>query len=191
MSKDKPRPIRLDNSGLKIAIVCARYNQDLTDALLDQTVKALFAGGILKSNIQVVRVPGSNEIPYAAASLAELREVHSIIALGVVIAGATHHHLAIGESTAHAIQKVAVDYSVPVINGIIVVDDRRHAEERITGSLRRGEEYAQAALEMAALCSHFDERLRQLEEQELKRQQSEMFDYGTDEDDDADYWKKS
>ena len=79
----------------------------------------------------------------------------AVIALGVVIAGETPHHMIIGNSTAFALQEVALDCQVPVINGIVVAETRKQAEERTIGSIKRGVEFAEAALEMAWLTDSF------------------------------------
>lgn len=190
MSKDKPLPPqRLDNSEIKIGVACARYNQDLTDALLDKTLRALYRAGVLKANVEVLRVPGAGELPYVATSYAELREVHAIICLGLIIAGDTSHHEVLANSTANALQQVTLEFSVPVINGIITVNTRAQAMERVSGDLNRGEEFAHAAIEMAHICSLFDQRVREMDEEETRYLEGQTGDW--DEDDDADYWKKS
>jgi 6,7-dimethyl-8-ribityllumazine synthase len=74
-----------------------------------------------------------------------------MIGLGVVIKGATSHHHLVAESAGNALQSLSLSQGVPVINGIIVTDDLSSAEERITGRLDRGSEFARAALEMAQL----------------------------------------
>jgi 6,7-dimethyl-8-ribityllumazine synthase len=74
-----------------------------------------------------------------------------MIGLGVVIKGATSHHHLVAESTGNAIQSLVAQHGVPIINGIVVTDDEDLAKERINGTLDRGKEFAQAALEMAYL----------------------------------------
>ena len=74
-----------------------------------------------------------------------------MIGLGVVIKGATSHHHLVAESAGNAIQSLVLQHGVPIINGIVVTDDENSANERINGSLDRGREFAQAALEMAHL----------------------------------------
>ena len=74
-----------------------------------------------------------------------------LIALGVVVKGGTSHHQLVADSAGQAIQSLVVEYGTPIINGIIVTDDYFSAETRITGSVDRGNEFAQAALQMAQL----------------------------------------
>jgi 6,7-dimethyl-8-ribityllumazine synthase len=99
----------------------------------------------------VERVPGSNEIPSAINLLLEKKTFTAVIGLGVVIKGSTSHHHLVAESAGNAIQSLALKHNTPVINGIIVTDDLKSAEDRITGSIDRGKEFAQAALQMAKL----------------------------------------
>ena len=81
----------------------------------------------------------------------ESRPFHCLIGLGVVIKGSTSHHHLVADSAGHAIQSLAIEHGVPIINGLVVTEDLNSAEERITGSLDRGKEFAQAALRMAQL----------------------------------------
>jgi 6,7-dimethyl-8-ribityllumazine synthase len=75
--------------------------------------------------------------------------------LGVLIAGDTSHHEMVGESVSHALQRVALDSGVPMINGVMVVNSQAQAEARCIGAINRGTEFAAAALEMAALKRKF------------------------------------
>jgi len=147
MSLDAPNPTEIDGSGYRIAIVAARFNEQLVDALLDRARSTLEASGAELTVVE--RVPGSAELPYAASILAEAERLDAIIVLGVVIAGDTDHHRTIGDSTALVLQQLAILKSVPIINGILVVDDRAQAEARCTGEINRGGEFAASALAMA------------------------------------------
>jgi len=97
------------------------------------------------------RVPGAHEVPAGLAMLADSGRFSCLIGLGVVIKGSTSHHHLVAESAGHAIQSLVVQHRLPIINGIVVTDDLPAAEERITGALDRGKEFAYAALEMASL----------------------------------------
>lgn len=74
-----------------------------------------------------------------------------MIGLGVLLAGETNHHEMVGNSVSQALQQVAITTGVPVINGVIVANSLAQARARCTGRINRGAEFAQAALEMAAL----------------------------------------
>lgn len=147
MSLDVPSKLFIDGSEASVAIIASRYNEALVDALIDHTAAALREAG---APIPVIeRVPGAAELPYAAATLAQAGDFDAIICMGVVIAGDTNHHEIIGNSTADALLRISVDEKVPVINGILVVNDLAQAEARAGGTINRGQEFAQAALEMA------------------------------------------
>ena len=150
MSKDTPEFTEIDPAGFEFGIVTASYNKTLCDALQSRVCEVLNFTGIPKEVI-MERVPGSHELPAALKLMLEGRSFHCLIALGVVIRGSTSHHHLVAESAGHAIQSLVVDRGVPIVNGIVVTDDQRSAEERITGSLDRGKEFAQSALRMAQL----------------------------------------
>lgn len=149
MSQDSPDRQSINAENLRIGIVAARFNQSLVDCLLERTKKAIIAAGAQTPHIE--RTPGSNELPCAAALLADSERFDAIIALGVVIAGATNHHNAIAQSCAIALHQIAIEKTLPVINGIIVTETKEQAEERAAGAIDRGSEFALAALEMAHL----------------------------------------
>ncbi len=151
MSKLAPQPAKISGAHFRVGIVAARYNEALVGALLTQVTDTLRAAGVKKSRLTVVRVPGSNETPIAAQLLASRGRLDVIIALGVIIRGDTIHYQLIAEASAQALQRVALDAGVPVINGVIAAENAAQAAARCRGATRRGEEFARAALEMAAL----------------------------------------
>ena len=140
----------IDPSPFSFGIVCARFNDSLTQHLLSRVVEVLQEQG-KPANLIIERVPGSHEVPAGLSLLAETGRFSSLIGLGVVIKGSTSHHHLVAESVGHAIQNLVVQHRLPIINGIVVTDDLPTAEERITGKLDRGREFAHAALEMASL----------------------------------------
>jgi 6,7-dimethyl-8-ribityllumazine synthase len=134
---------------LKVAIVAARYNLKLVDSLLEHTLAPLRQAGIHEPVVE--RVPGSAELPFAAELLASAMHPDVIIALGVVVAGDTDHHTLIGNATAQALCQVSLHHRIPVINGIIITNNREQAEARTIGPINRGSEFAHAAVEMGLL----------------------------------------
>ena len=150
MSLDAPKPDNPSSDGLSIGIVCARYNEELTDALLAR-VSEVIQGQGEPENLSVERVPGSHEIPVGLSLMLESRDFDCLVGLGVVLKGATSHHHLVAESAGSALQKLAIDQSTPIINGIIVTETLEEARERVTGSIDRGREFAEAALSMAQL----------------------------------------
>ena len=151
MSLDVPAQLSIDGAAFKIGVAAARFNSRLTDALLEQVPEQLRAAGVKKKNLHVVRVPGSNELPIAAQLLARRHRLDVVVALGVLIRGDTIHYELIADATTQALQRVALDAGVPVINGVVVAENKKQAEERCLGKINRGGEFASSALEMAAL----------------------------------------
>lgn len=147
MSLDTPSPTQVQGKGMRFAIIAARYNETLVDALLSHASKTLTDAGAPTPLIE--RVPGSAELPTAAAILAKAESFDAIIVIGVVIAGDTNHHTIIGDSTAIALQNLSLETTLPIINGILVVENQAQAEARAGETINRGKEFAQAALEMA------------------------------------------
>jgi 6,7-dimethyl-8-ribityllumazine synthase len=151
MSSSAPQPLALPGAALRVAIAAARYNQRDVDALLRQVTDRLQAAGVRPERITVVRVPGSNELPSAMQRLCARRRPDVGIALGVIIRGGTMHYELVAQAASQGLMRVALDARVPVINGVIVAETERQARARCRGRIARGTEFAEAALEMAAL----------------------------------------
>jgi 6,7-dimethyl-8-ribityllumazine synthase len=151
MSLDAPQELLINGTAFTVGVAAARFNARLTDALLAQVAEQLRAAGVKEKNLHVVRVPGSNELPIAVQLLADRRKFDVLIALGVLIRGDTIHYELIADAATKALQGVSLDANVPVINGIVVAENRKQAETRCLGKIRRGGEFANSALEMAAL----------------------------------------
>ncbi|WP_041744958.1 6,7-dimethyl-8-ribityllumazine synthase [Coraliomargarita akajimensis] len=147
MSLDSPSQKTFDGSAFRIALVAARFNERLVDSMLAHARSTLEAAGV--AHIAIERTPGSNELPYASAMLAQSGDFDAVIAIGMVVAGATNHHNVIGDSSAVAIHQAAIDSGTPIINGITVVETQEQAEQRAGSEINRGREFALAALEMA------------------------------------------
>src|SRR5688572_20216447 len=97
--------------------------------------------GVKPHNLAPLRVPGSHEVPWAAGRLAAMRKLDCAVALGLLVGGDTNHHGMVGQSVSHALQRVALETGVPVINGVIVTDNAAQARARCTGRINRGAEY--------------------------------------------------
>ncbi len=150
MSKTPPSEKNVRAEGLSFGVVAARYNEELVESLLRKVTSCLCENG-QPEELLIERVPGSHEIPAVLNLMLNARTFSCMIGLGVVIKGATSHHHLVAESAGNAIQSLVARHGVPIINGIIVTDDENSANERINGTLDRGREFAQAALEMAHL----------------------------------------
>lgn len=149
MSKEAPESVSSLFTG-NIPIVASRYNATYTDALVDSasaTLHRLCPG----ASIEVFRVPGAFEIPVVVETLARNVEnpPGAIIALGVIIRGSTAHADLIAESITHSLHRTSLDYCLPVIHEVLLVDNADQAETRTLGEeLNRGREAAEAAVAM-------------------------------------------
>jgi 6,7-dimethyl-8-ribityllumazine synthase len=151
MSLNPPPARRINGAKFRIGVVAARFNEALVDGLLVRLLDGLQASAVTAGRIEVIRVPGSHEVPWAAGRLAASRRFDCVVALGVLIGGDTNHHEMVGQSVSHALQRVALDTGVPVINGVIVTGTVAQARARCLGAINRGAEFASAALAMAEL----------------------------------------
>ena len=142
----------LQAKGLKLPIVVSRFNDFITNKLLDGAVDALLRHGVSEQNIDVIKVPGSFEIPIAAKKIAEKKSPDAIICLGAIIRGATPHFGYIASAVAKGIATVSLEAGVPVAFGVITADTIEQAVERAgTKSGNKGWEAAMVAIEMAQL----------------------------------------
>jgi len=142
----------IDGGDFRFGIARARFNEEMTQGLLDHCVAALQKAGVPKDHIDVVEVPGSVEITYVLDQMGTSRRYDALIALGAIIKGATPHFDFISRSVTDGIREVTLKHSIPVIAGVITCIDRAQAQERSgPGPLNRGVEAAHVALEMAAL----------------------------------------
>lgn len=136
----------------RFAIVAARFNELFVDRLVHGAVDGLTRHGVQAGAIDVVRVPGSLEIPIAAQRLAAKGSYSAIICLGVVIRGATAHFEHVADGAASGIASVALSHDIPVINGLIAAETLEQAMERSGTKMgNKGFDAALAAIEMANL----------------------------------------
>jgi 6,7-dimethyl-8-ribityllumazine synthase len=136
----------------KFAIVAARYNDDIVDALLDAARAAWRNHGGTDAALRVEHVPGAFELPLAARALALHGAVDAVVALGCVIRGDTAHFELVAGQCAHGLQRVMLDTGVPVSFGVLTVDTRAQALQRAApDSLNKGGEALETALAMASL----------------------------------------
>jgi len=142
------RPVR----SARYAIVASRWNPRIVDALVTGAVDALREHGVDDAAIDVVRVPGAWEIPLAAARLAAAAKHVAIIALGCIVRGDTRHYEEVADGCAQGLMRTALDFRVPVLNGVLAVEMYADAEARAGGKHgNKGRDVALAALEMADL----------------------------------------
>ena len=142
----------LHGEGLRVAVVCSRFNQLVTDRLLDGALDGLARHGVDAASVTVTWVPGAFEAPLAAARLASSGEVDAVVCVGAVIRGDTGHYEHVAGQCAAGVQRAQLDTGVPVIFGVLTTDTTEQALERAGGKGgNKGFEAATAAMEMADL----------------------------------------
>jgi 6,7-dimethyl-8-ribityllumazine synthase len=143
---------KLDASDMRVAIVAARFNGDVTNLLLEGARDELGHHGLDAAAVPVVWVPGAFEIPLTAKRLAESGELDAVICLGAVIRGDTLHFDYVAGECASGIARVALDTGVPVAFGVLTTDDLDQALARAGGAEgNKGAESAATAVEMVDL----------------------------------------
>ncbi len=142
----------LQAKGLKFAVIVSRFNEFITNKLLDGAVDALLRHGASEENIDVIKVPGSFEIPLVAKKIAKKKSYDAIVCLGTIIRGATPHFEYIASEAAKGIALVSLEAEIPVAFGVITADTIEQAIERAgTKSGNKGWDAALVAVEMAQL----------------------------------------
>ena len=139
----------LSGSDLRIALVVARFNEDVTRRLLRGALGALKEHGI--DDPDVLWVPGSLELPITALALAERGNHDAIVCLGCVVRGETYHFEVVANQAAAGIMQVQLDTGVPVAFGVLTTEDKEQAMARSGPKNNKGAEAAEAAIEMANL----------------------------------------
>ncbi len=136
----------------RYAILVGRFNSFVVEHLLAGAIDTLKRHGINESNITIVRAPGAWELPVVAKKLAAKGDYDAIIALGAVIRGSTPHFDFVAGESAKGLGVVSLEFSLPVINGIITTDSIEQAIERSgTKAGNKGSEAAMTAIEMVNL----------------------------------------
>ena len=136
----------LNAKGLKFAVVCARFNEFFVSKLLGGAVDSIVRHGGNSENIDVAWVPGSYELPLVVAKLAESKKYDAIIALGVVIQGATPHAGLITGEVNKCLAQISLDEGLPVINAVIATNNIEQAIER--SGTKAGNKGYEAALSL-------------------------------------------
>jgi 6,7-dimethyl-8-ribityllumazine synthase len=136
-------------SSRAVGIVVARFNGELTSALLTRALDELERAGVGREAVTVIPVPGAFELPLAAMALAKTRRYSCIVALGAVVRGETPHFEFVASEAASGLQLAGLETGVPVAFGVLTTDSEQQARER----LDKGAEAARTALEMADVFS--------------------------------------
>lgn len=142
----------LQGEGLRLAIVVSRFNDFVTQRLLEGAREALERYGVGADGTDVAYVPGSFELPLAARHLAESGRYQAVICLGAVIRGETPHFEYVAAEAARGIARVSQETGVPTIFGVITADTVEQALDRAGGKVgNKGYDAAVSAIEMANL----------------------------------------
>lgn len=151
-SDQVPEPV-LDGSDLRIAVVAARWNSQITVRLLDGVRRGLAAAGVPDEQVHLDWVPGAFELPFGAKAWALSGKVDAVVCLGCVIRGETTHYEAVAGECAAGIQQAQLETGIPIAFGALTVEnlDQALARSEGPGGHNVGEDGAKVAVEMATL----------------------------------------
>jgi 6,7-dimethyl-8-ribityllumazine synthase len=153
MSKSAPPHPRRSTRHARFAIVASQFNASYVDGLVNHATEELKTLAP-EAAISVQRVPGAFEVPVVVRELALQNKVDAIIACGVILKGETNHAQNLSRSVTDALQRIAVDHGVPVINAVLSFDNESQARARcLENKINRGTEAARAAIKIASTMS--------------------------------------
>ena len=143
---------KLVSEGIKVGIVCARFNEFIVSRLLGGCEDVLLRHGVQPDDISVAWVPGAFEIPLIASKMAKSVTYDAVIALGAVIRGSTSHYDYVCSEVSKGVANVALNSDIPVMFGVLTTDTIEQAIERAgTKAGNKGADCAQGAIEMVNL----------------------------------------
>jgi 6,7-dimethyl-8-ribityllumazine synthase len=151
-SERRVEPV-LDGAGVRVGVVCARFNDGITWRLLDGVRRGLATAGVADGDVEVLWVPGSFELPVTAKALAVSGRVDAVICVGAVIRGDTTHYDLVAGECARGIRSVALETGLPILFGVLTTEnvDQALVRSEEAGGHNVGEEAAAAAVEMVAV----------------------------------------
>ena len=145
--------------GLKFGVVVSRFNEFITNRLLEGAEDGLRRHGVNEEDIEIAWVPGTFEIPLIAQKLADTKRYDAVICLGAVVRGATPHFEYIASQITRDTARVGLETGLPVVYGIITADTLEQAIERAGTKMgNKGFQAATTAIEMANLVRNIDEK---------------------------------
>ena len=145
---DKGQAGRLDGHDLRVGIVQARFNDELTSRMAALCIEELGALGVQAKHIQHVTVPGALEVPVALQAMADSERFDALVALGCIIRGETYHFELVANESGSGVTRLTLDYQLPIANAILTVENEAQAEARVVDKSR---DAARVAVEMANL----------------------------------------
>ena len=158
MSSTAPPGPRIANARRSFCIVASEFNGQYVQGLVDHAINELRALAP-NATTSLYRVPGAFEIPVVVRELAARNKADAIIACGVILQGETNHAQNLSRSVTDALQRIAVDHGVPVINVVLSFDTEEQAVARcLENKINRGTEAARAAVEIAKVMADVHRR---------------------------------
>jgi 6,7-dimethyl-8-ribityllumazine synthase len=156
MTQPEFRPIEAgaDGAGLRVGIVASRFNEEICARVLALAQAELARLGVRAADVTIARVAGALEIPLALQWMAQSEKFDALVAIGAVIRGETYHFELVANESARGLMDVALEFGIPVSNGILTTDDEAQALARAD----KGAEAVRVAVEMARLGSAFRRR---------------------------------
>lgn len=151
MKEVVPTPQSLDATGIKVGIITARWNTNLTHSLRDGAIAQLIKSGVQKEDITCIDIGGSFELPFAARHMIDTTDVDVVIPIGVLVKGSTMHFEYISEAVSQGIMRVGLDTGIPVLFGVLTCLTEEQAELRALGNGNHGPSWADTAIELALL----------------------------------------
>ncbi len=145
---DKGQAVNLDGRELRVGIVQARFNAELTGRMAQVCIDELKALGVAEDNIRHVTVPGALEVPVALQGMAESEQFDALVALGCIIRGETYHFELVANESGAGVTRLTLDYQLPIANAILTVENDAQAEARV---VEKSRDAARVAVEMANL----------------------------------------
>ncbi|HEX5311368.1 6,7-dimethyl-8-ribityllumazine synthase [Aquabacterium sp.] len=145
---DKGQAVNLDGRELRVGIVQARFNDQLTGRMAQVCIDELKALGVAEDNIRHVTVPGALEVPVALQAMAESDQFDALVALGCIIRGETYHFELVANESGAGVTRLTLDYQLPIANAILTVENDAQAEARV---VEKSRDAARVAVEMANL----------------------------------------
>ena len=146
---------RLNADGSQIGIVVSRFNQMVTDRLLQGALDGLARSGVKEEQITVAQVPGSFELPFAAQLLAQTGRYSGIVCVGALIRGETDHYEYLAKQVTGAIGEVSLKFNIPVSYGLITAENEQQAINR--AGLKHGNKGTDAALSLLEMIDLADQ----------------------------------
>ncbi len=141
----------LDGSSLRIGIVTARWNSELSHSLRDAAIQGLKECAVIGENIVSIDVPGSYELVAGAKYLIDEKQVDAVICIGVLVKGQTDHYEYIAQAVTQGIAHLNAAGTVPVMFGVLTCRNEEDARDRATGEGNHGAAWGKSAVEMALL----------------------------------------